>query len=416
MKQITAIVVGAGPRCTLAYTSYALQNPGEIKIVGVAEPLEDRRKTLQQLHNIPEENCFTSWEQLLDKPKFADVALICTQDQLHFAPAMKALDCGYHLLLEKPIAPTAEECIQIRDKAKEKDLHVVVCHVLRYTNLFRTLKEIVNSGRIGKLMSITHCENVYHIHYAHSYVRGPWHKAEESAPMILAKSCHDLDIIQWLCEDECTEISSFGNLNYFREENAPSDAPNRCMDGCPHIHTCTYSAPRIYAKEKLWGTDYFSPNPMTSEEILEHLKTSPYGKCAFKAGNNVVDHQIVNLNYKSGLTVSFTMCGFTKDFSRTMRLMGTHGEIRVLFSDEHAIEVYDFQTNRKDVIYTSQNSSGHGGGDYNLISDFVNFIATGQQSPSITPIDISVESHLLALAAEESRLTHETIKMKEFRS
>ncbi|MGL4736908.1 MAG: Gfo/Idh/MocA family protein [Cellulosilyticaceae bacterium] len=415
MKQIKAIVIGAGPRGLHVYSSYALQNPDEIKIVGVAEPLEDRRKKVQLEHNIPDEYCVSSWEELLDKPNFADVAFICTPDKLHFEPAMKALDQGYHLLLEKPIAPTAEECIQIRDKAKEKNLHAVVCHVLRYTNLFRTLKEIVDTGRIGKLISMTHCENVYHIHHSHSYVRGNWNKLADSAPMILAKSCHDMDLIQWLCGEECREVSSFGSLTYFCPDNAPDDAPAYCMDGCPHLHTCTYSAPRIYAKEKLWGTDYFSPRPTTTEETLEYLKTSPYGKCVFRAGNDVVDHQVVNLSYQSGLTVSFTMCAFTQDSSRTMRIMGTHGELRILFGNTHVIEVYDFRTGRKDVIHTSQNASGHGGGDHNLLSDFIRFMATGEASPSITPIDVSVESHLLAFAAEHSRVTHQTVDMSTYR-
>lgn len=415
MKQITAIVIGAGPRCTSAYTPYALHNPEALKIVGVAEPIEERRKELQRLHQIPDENCFTSWEEILEQPKFADMAFICTQDQMHYAPAIKALDCGYHLLLEKPIAPTAEECIQIRDKANEKNLHVLVCHVLRYTDLFSEVKKLVSEGRIGKLMSVTHCENVYHIHHSHSYVRGNWKNSKEGTPMILAKSCHDLDILQWLCDDVCTEVSSFGGLDFFCEKNAPEDAPQFCMDGCPHIHTCTYSAPRIYAKERLWGTEAFETRPKTTEEILEALKTSDYGKCVFRCNNDVVDHQVVNMNYASGTTVTFTMAAFTHNATRTMRLMGTHGEMRVIFGEPYAIEVYDFRTGRKEVIHTQQNSSGHGGGDFNLMNDLINFMTTGKKSPSITSIDVSVESHLLAFAAEKSRITNETIHMDTFR-
>lgn len=414
MKQITAIVVGAGLRGALSYAPYALENPGELKIVGVAEPIKSRREKLQQLHNIPDENCFESWEQILERPKFADAALICTQDQMHYEPAMKALDLGYHLLLEKPIAPTARECMDIRDKALENNLHVVVCHVLRYTTLFKELKQLISENRIGQLMSITHCENVYHIHHSHSFVRGNWKNSKESNPMILAKSCHDLDIIQWLADDLCTKVSSFGSLKFFYEANAPEGAPAYCMDGCPHSDTCAYYAPRIYVKDKLWGASAFCDEPQNPEKVLESLRHGDYGKCVFRCNNDVVDHQVVNMEYEEGLTVAFSMCAFTQNFSRTMKLMGTYGEIRVLFGDEHIIEIYDFRTGRKDVIYPYQNQSGHGGGDFGIMSDFVKLLATGKKSPSLTSIDVSVQSHLLAFAAEHSRVSGKTVEMQGF--
>lgn len=411
MKQVTAIVVGAGLRGGYAYAPYALENPDEFKIVGVAEPIPERRKRLQELHNIPEENCFESWDEILAIPRFADVALICTQDQMHYEPAMAALDLGYHLLLEKPIAPTAQECIDIRDKANEKNLHVVVCHVLRYTTLYKELKALLEENRIGKVLSMTHCENVNHIHQSHSFVRGNWRNSKESNPMILAKSCHDLDIIQWLADAQCNQVSSFGSLSYFCEDNAPEDAPQYCMDGCPHSDTCTYYAPRIYVKEKLWGSSAFCHTPNDPQQVLKDLHHSDYGKCVFRCDNDVVDHQVVNLSYDSGLTVAFSMCAFTHDFSRTMKLMGTHGEMRILFGDEHIIEIHNFASGRKDVIYPHQNKSGHGGGDFGIMADFVKLIATGKKSSSLTSIDVSVQSHLLAFAAEESRVTGTTVNL-----
>ncbi|MEG0707835.1 MAG: Gfo/Idh/MocA family oxidoreductase [Cellulosilyticaceae bacterium] len=414
MKQITAIVVGAGLRGALSYAPYALENPGELKIVGVAEPIEARRKKLQELHNIPEENCFESWDQILAIPKFADAALICTQDQMHYEPAMQALELGYHLLLEKPIAPTAKECVDIKNKANEKNLHVVVCHVLRYTTLFKELKELISQNRIGKIMSMTHCENVYHIHHSHSFVRGNWRNSKESNPMILAKSCHDLDVIQWLADDLCTKVSSFGSLKFFCEANAPEDAPAYCLDGCPHSDTCAYDAAKIYVKNKQWGASAFCEDPANPVQVIEDLRHGDYGRCVFRCDNDVVDHQVVNMEYEEGLTVAFSMCAFTQNFSRTMKLMGTYGEIRVLFGDEHIIEIYDFRTGRKDVLYPYQNKSGHGGGDFGIMSDFVKLLATGKKSSALTSIDVSVQSHLLAFAAEKSRLESQTIHMDKF--
>lgn len=416
MKQITAIVIGAGLRGGLAYAPYALAAPNEFKIVGVAEPDPERRLRLQKDHNIPDSHCFESWEQILSLPKLADAALICTQDQMHFEPAMLALENGYHLLLEKPIAPTAQECLAIAQKANEKDLHVVVCHVLRYTTLFKELHDLIESGLIGQMIAINHNENVNHIHHSHSFVRGNWRNTSTSNPMILAKCCHDLDIIQWLANEECTKVSSFGSLTYFTEKNAPLDAPHHCMDGCPHSDTCPYDAATVYVKEKKWSASAFCTEPHNTQKVLDALRTNDYGRCVFHCDNDVVDHQIVTLEYKSGLTVSLTMSAFTKDFTRTIKIMGTKGEARILFNDTPVIEVYDFVSGRKDVIYPAGTKNGHGGGDFGIMKDFVKLLATGVKSSSLTSIDLSVSSHVLAFAAEESRQKGQTIHLHSIQS
>ncbi|MEG0952181.1 MAG: Gfo/Idh/MocA family oxidoreductase, partial [Niameybacter sp.] len=321
MRQVTAIIVGGGLRGGFAYAPYAVSHPHEFKIVGVAEPIKERREFLKEKYQIDEAHCFESWEQILELPKFADAAMICTQDQMHFEPAMMALEQGYHLLLEKPIAPTEEECVAIADKATEKDLHVVVCHVLRYTTLFKTIKKLLDGGRIGQVVAMNHNENVNHIHYSHSFVRGNWGNSKTSTPMILAKCCHDLDIIQWLIGSRCTKVSSFGELTYFKAKNAPEGATMRCQDGCPHSATCPYDAPTVYVTEKKWGASAFCMEPNNSEKVLAALKENDYGRCVFHSDNDVVDHQIVTLNFENGVTVSLTMCAFTKDFTRTLKIM-----------------------------------------------------------------------------------------------
>ena len=158
-------------------------------------------------------------------------------------------------MLEKPISPNARECLDLQRRAEEKGTQIMVCHVMRYTKFYRKLKELIDSGVIGDVVHVTHTENVAYWHYAHSYVRGNWHKTADSSPMILAKCCHDMDILSWLLGSRCRTVSSFGDLRYFREENAPAGSPARCTDGCPHSGSCPYYAPALYLDDNTpWPT------------------------------------------------------------------------------------------------------------------------------------------------------------------
>ncbi|MCY1715180.1 Gfo/Idh/MocA family protein [Caproiciproducens galactitolivorans] len=414
MKKITAILMGAGLRGMDAYADYALRNENEIQFVAVAEPDRERRVRFQKLHHIPAENCFENWEQILAVPKLADAALICTQDQMHFKPTMKAMEMGYDILLEKPMSTSPKECMELGKYANEHKRILCICYVLRYTPFFMALKKLVESGRIGKLISVQHNENVGYWHMAHSFVRGNWRNSDESSPMILQKSCHDMDILRWLIGADCVNMSSFGDLSYFKEENAPSGAPLRCLDGCKYKNECAYYAPKLYLTEDTdWPTSAIS-NDHSYQARVRALKEGPYGRCVFQCDNNVVDHQVVNMEFANGATAAFTMCAFTNEISRTIKLMGTKGEIRGAM-EKNEIEIKEFGTGITDVMHIQETESGHSGGDDGIMKDFISLLQAGKTDVDYC-IDNSVHSHIMAFAAEKARAEKKVINIEEYKS
>ena len=413
MKKITAVLIGAGMRGMHAYASYALEHPHEIQFVAVAEPNRERREKFRELHGIADDMCCSDWKTLLEKPRLADAALICTQDKMHFEPTLKALEKGYHILLEKPMSPDPKECITMGEYAEKYNRIFSICHVLRYTNFFSTLKKLLDEGRIGRLISIQHNENVGHVHQSHSYVRGNWGDTKASSPMILAKSCHDMDIMLWLAGADCTGVSSFGSLTHFKKENAPAGAPARCLDGCPIEKECPYYAPKIYLTENTgWPTSAIS-NDTSMEARMQALREGPYGRCVYRCDNDAVDHQVVNIEFANEVTASFTMCAYTNKTNRTIKLMGTKGEIRAS-EERKEIEVFDFSTGFREVIHLPEAKSGHGGGDDGIMRDFVRLVQKDEANAGLTSAQISVQSHLMAIAAEKSRLEKKVIALNDY--
>jgi len=408
MDTVTAILIGAGGR-GVSYSFFALDNPGLLKMVGIAEPSKIRRDEFVESHKIPEDNIYTTWEDILSRDKFADTAFICTQDRMHYQPVIAAIEKGYDILLEKPISPFPEECIEIARAAKAKGVKVVVCHVLRYTPFFSTIKEVIDSGAIGEIVSIVHNENVGNLHQSHSFVRGNWRNSNESAPMILAKSCHDVDIVQWLIGTGCERVSSFGSLAHFTDANKPEGAPAYCLDGCPHEKTCPYHVDKAYFnhyKEQRWmylAVAGFSN--ATGDDLREALRKGPYGRCVFQCDNNVVDHQIVNMQFENNVTVAFTMCAFTPQTSRDIKIMGTKGQIKGYMEDEEII-LTDFLSYKETLIKASlqDGRDGHGGGDAGIMEAFCAYIKGTYKGNKISEADISAKNHMIAFAAEESRL------------
>ncbi len=414
MRTITVALIGAGQR-GMNYAQYALQNPHEMRIMAVAEPVAERRNACKELHGLAEDRCFAHWDDLFSGPKLADAVMICTQDKQHYEPTMKALEAGYHVLLEKPMSPSAEECIRMGEMAARTSRVFSICHVLRYTNFFRAIKQLLEQGAIGKLMSITHNENVGYWHQAHSFVRGNWRRKDESSPMILAKSCHDLDILQWLAGADCTRVSSFGSLSHFTSDNAPEGAPQRCLDGCPAAADCLYYAPKQYLTDNLrWPTSAISDD-LSYEGRYKALQEGPYGRCVYHCDNDVVDHQVVNLEFANEVTAAFTMSAFTRDVSRTIKLMGSKGEIRGAM-EKNEIEVIHFGTGKVERISFEDLGGhvGHGGGDWGLMRDFLGMIREDGKRTSLTSAEHSVQSHLMAFAAEQSRVEGTSVKLQEF--
>lgn len=411
MKKVTAVLIGAGMRGMDSYAPYALSHPDRLKFIAVAEPDRERRKKFSKLHGIPEDLCFNTWEELFRQPHLADAALICTQDRMHFKPAARAFEKGYHVLLEKPMSADPAECIALGEMAKKNRRVLSVCHVLRYTEFFSKLKGLLDAKVIGELVSIQHNENVGYYHYAHSFTRGHWRNSGLSSPMILAKSCHDMDIMLWLADSKCVKLSSFGSLSYFKKENAPKGAPLRCTDGCPAERTCPYSAKKIYLTENTgWPTNVITSD-LTIKGRMKALREGPYGRCVFRCDNNVVDHQVADIEFANGVTAAFTMCAFTKNISRTIKLMGTKGELRGVM-ETNEIEIRPFG-DKTEVINTKISKHGHGGGDYGIMRDFTRLVALGTVK-SRTSAEVSVQSHLMSFAAERSRLTDKVVFMDKF--
>ncbi|TDF92615.1 Gfo/Idh/MocA family protein [Paenibacillus piri] len=400
MKQLTAVLIGAGARGARSYAPYALDYPHELKFVAVAEKDEAKRRQFAQAHGIAVQDCYESWTELLNQPQLADIAVICTQDRMHYEPTLQALDQKYHVLLEKPMSPDPLECIRMEEAASRNGRLLTICHVLRYTPLWTAIKRVIASGSIGRIASIQLNENVGYWHIAHSFVRGNWRNAEASSPMILAKSCHDMDVLCWLMDQTCSRISSFGSLMHFHKGNAPDGAPAYCIEGCPAEADCPYYAPRFYLGEgKSWAKHF--TQELTREAIVQGLKDTDYGRCVYRCDNNVVDHQVVNLEFADGATAMFSMCGFTRHSERRIQIMGTKGELR---GEEDRIVWMDFLTHEEHEIKIPEQTSGHGGGDSGIMKSFLNEVRGYSGKESLTSAAASVRSHLLAFAAEESRL------------
>lgn len=414
MKKVSVALIGAGLR-GINYLEYALQHPMELEVAAVAEPVRERRESFKHRHWIDDAHCFEDWDAFFAAPKMADAVLICTQDKQHFEPTMRALEAGYHVLLEKPMSSDPEECIRMGVMASQAGLVFSICHVLRYTPFFTTLKQLLERETIGQLMSIQHNENVGYWHQAHSFVRGNWRRKEDSSPMILAKSCHDLDILLWLADSDCLRVSSFGSLSHFTAAQAPEGAPKRCLDGCPVSDQCLYYAPDLYLTEDTnWPTSAISDD-MSYDARYKALLEGPYGRCVYHCDNDVVDHQVVNLEFANTVTAAFTMSAFTRDVSRTIKLMGTRGEIRGAM-EKNEIEIIHFGSGKIEQISFEDRGGhiGHGGGDMGLIKDFLRLVQSGGSNQGLTSASRAVQSHLMAFAAEQSRVDGKVISIKEF--
>lgn len=420
MKKLKVILIGAGGRGS-GYTNIMADMPDKFQVVAVADPHDKRRNYIKEKHNLPDDKCFTDWRPLVEKGKIADVAIIGTMDRDHLEPSLATISLGYDLLLEKPIAPTPQECKQIADAAKKYNSKVVICTVLRYTHFYKTIKNLIDSGRLGNIVSVVHEECVGNEHQSHSFVRGNWGNEEKSSPMLLQKSCHDIDILQWLIGKKCKKVQSFGSLSYFIPENAPEGAPMYCVEGCPAKDTCFYNAEKIYIEnndEDNWFRAHAAKIPEPDNDTMrEVISTTNYGKCVFKCDNNVVDHQTVNMLFEDDITVMFSMCCFNKG-ARFTHIMGTKGELHAPLDTENPIRFYDFATRKTEEIplTTSSNdvAGGHAGGDDGIINDFYDYVTGNYEGKSIPDISESYMNHLITFAAEEARKTGKIIDIDEY--
>lgn len=415
-KPLSAIIVGAGHRA-MFYSEYAVAHPDRLQIVGVADPDRDRCVNVMKKFGFSEDRIFASADELAAVPRFADAVINGTMDQQHIATAVPLLEKGYDMLLEKPFACNLKELEILTDTIKKHGNKVMICHVLRYTPFYRGIKEHLLSGDIGDIINMQMTECVSYHHLSTSYVRGKWGNSDKcGTTMLLAKCCHDLDIMMWLMgEDKPTRLNSYGSLMQFKPENAPQDSTDYCLLGCPHVDTCLFSAKRLYLDHPdrwefyVWSALENMENP-TMEDRIELLKSSPYGRCMYKCGNNVVDHQSVLVEFKSGATVTHNMVGGSSRPLRRIHIIGTRGEIlgdfekgiySVLKINPDPDKEYDIETFDTN---SPETTIGHGGGDMELMRDFVDFIVDDIRSVSCTSIENSIAGHLAVFLADESRL------------
>jgi predicted dehydrogenase len=460
-EPLKAILFGAGARGAESYGPYALAHPDQIQFIAVAEPRTFRRESFAAQHSIPEECCYENWQQALESRIPADVVINCTQDQMHAESSIPALQAGYDMLLEKPIAHSLEDAISIIQAAEKDDRYLQICHVLRFTDFFNQIKSLLDDNRLGQVITISHRENVASWHMAHSYVRGNWRSEDFSSPMILAKCCHDLDLLTWLTGEAPHHLNSFGSLRHFKPENAPQGAPERCTDGCPVEDSCPFYAPAIYidlvpfkyalsqsriplykivgsqslkhpktiqavsrlipqlrelTDYKGWPRSVVSDDPGNEGALMEALRDGPYGRCVYHCDNDVVDQQVVTMEFPSGITASLTMHGHSQEEGRTLRIDGSQASLLAKFGFHRSfIEIHDHRSMGVEVYNfpSSVEQVGHGGGDFGIMHDFVSNFQ--DRKNDWNGARESLESHFMAFAAEQSRLDQTKIVMEEFR-
>ncbi|KAK7077007.1 hypothetical protein SK128_015738 [Halocaridina rubra] len=412
-RKVSAVIIGAGNRGK-NYAGYALEFPDLFEIVAVAEPREQARKSIQVTHALLDENCFEGWEALVKKKKFADCALVCTKDQDHVGPSVALAKLGYHILLEKPMASTEEDCRLIYETCQETKVLLAVCHMLRYHPPVKKLKELIDSDIIGDVVNINQIEPIGFFHFAHSYVRGNWRNTESSTFSLLAKCCHDVDLIAFLMgSQKCVKVSSFGSLHHFRKENKPAGASSRCLE-CKVEALCPYSAKKVYLDPKpskpRWPMnavcDIEDPPEAYLTRLTESVRTGRYGKCVYGADNNVCDNQVVNFEFSDGATATLTMIAFSEHVcEKKAQIYGTRGQLMWDEAKGHVVEHYDFLTKTTKIHTCEMSPPGwdHAGADYYMMKAFVEAVATGNNSLIVTGPKVSLETHLLTFAAEHSR-------------
>lgn len=413
---VTAALIGAGQRGFFVYSDYIARHGDSVRLTAVAEPDDERRERVARLHGMEDNRVFRDWKDLLGKEKLADAVIICTNDDMHYELVKMALEKGYHILVEKPMSNREEEIDKMAALAeKYADRVFAVGHVLRYTPFFDTLKKLIDSKAIGDVITVQHNENIGYYHMAHSFVRGNWRNSDETSPIILAKSCHDMDILLFLIGSHCKKVASFGNLKHFCRENAPEGAAARCLD-CPHKETCAYSAVKIYKNMEEWPAQVIT-NDYSEAGKEKALRETNYGRCVYDSDNNVMDHQVTILEFENGVTATFHLSAFTHQISRTIKVMGSQGEIRGDM-EKNVLEVYHFQDDSCEVINTlpeKEGHVGHGGGDEGFVGQFVESleqVVHGDGRISVrTSAAASIESHKMAWAAEHARITGSVVEL-----
>ena len=414
MQPVEAVVLGAGNRGYGTFGGYAQAFPHQMKIVGVAEPDPVRREHFVHDFHLPAERVFDSWEALLERPQLAEVLINATMDRSHFDSTWRALERGYHIFLEKPLATDPRSCLRLARRVKATGRILQLGHSLRYNAFFTSLKAVLQWPDVGEWITMMHNEHIAYWHFAHSFVRGNWGNEDRSSPGLLAKSCHDVDLLCWLTERLPARVTSFGSLTHFRSDRADSTIPARCTDGCPREAECPYSAPAMYLGD-LTG---WPVNTLTSDLSYagrrKALETGPYGRCVYRCDNNVVDHQLILFEYDGGLTIGFQMHGHSHDNIRTLRVSLSRATIRGHLENRE-LDVHYYLDGRQELIHTGGPDDRHGGGDTLMLHDFIRLVREGRPKDVVASAEESYLSHLLVFATEAARKSGEVIDVASYR-
>lgn len=409
---IKVAIIGFGSRGQMF--GNLIREDENAELVAVAEVVKASRELALEL-GVKQEMLFDSADVFFAQGKLCDAVFICTQDAQHVDMALKAMERGYDICLEKPAAVTMEDCVKIRDTANRLGRKVMLTHVLRYAPFYQQVKRWIDDGTLGEVVTINQTENIAYWHFSLSYVRGPWRKMEESSPTIIAKCCHDLDILNWLIPSKCTSVSSYGNLFYFNKAHALEGSADYCVDCAPEVkEKCLYNAYDIYPQRMnnfvVGGTARLKDRDIY--EVLDK-KEDVIGRCVFRGENDAIDNQVVNMIFENGATAHLTMCAFSERCYRYIKVHGTKGEVYG-DTEEGILYLTEFgkpmQTINVNEMTDRSLDDGHGGGDYFLYRDFMDYISINSPSFTRTTIDDSIESHLIGFKAEESRLEGGTPK------
>ncbi len=406
---VTMVVLGAGARGNV-FGGFAEQFPGRARVVAVADPRADRRDALADRLGVAADLRLSDWQQVASRERLADAVIVTTPDREHAEAAIRFAGLGYHVLLEKPIAPSWAECVEVVDAVEKAGVILAVCHVMRYTPYTEAVKQVVAEGRLGQIVGVEQLEPVGWWHFAHAYVRGNWRRADQAGPSLLTKCCHDLDWLRYVVGRPAVAVSSRGGLHHFTAASRPPGAADRCLD-CAVEPACPYSATRLYLgflddpKRKRWPLSVLTTD-LTERGVRRALRDGPYGRCVYACDNDVADHQVVTIEFDGGVTATLTMSAFTPYGRRRTRIMGARG---FLEGDGHQVTVTDFVTGQVTPVPVADSAAGagggHGGGDFGVIGAFVDAVASGDRSLICTGPRESLDSHQMAFAAERSRLT-----------
>ncbi len=439
---VRTALLGAGERGALMFGLFARKHPDVFKYVAVAEPNRDRRERFVRDFDIKPENVFSSWEKLLEKPQLADAVIIAMPDRFHFHSTVAALQKGYHVLLEKPMAQTPGECVRMVREAEKRGTILQIFLECRYLKLYEELKRLIVSGKIGRVMGMQSMENLGYWHFIMSYVRGFARRAEDVVSFLSAKGIHDFDLLNWLAGSRPSKVSSFGDCSFFRPDNAPEGAPERCLDGCPQERTCPFHAYRQYIKPgfpqipfslltgitpgtlvdgyikypHLRSLSAYNLTAIDRDGRIEELKTGPHGRCVFRCDNDVMDSQIVNIQYENGILSSLSLSAFSVAWERTLNVNGSAGELYSKdLSGKLELRTFDprISVRRKRIRF---NPLFHGGSDGTVLLKFAKSVKAGDSNDEVlTSGRDALESHFLCFAGEEARKNNTVVDMDEFR-